>query len=275
MQYLKSFFISLIVLLFCSNMFLIYADDDTNISQKITVFDNADLLTPEQEEILITNSGNFSHLPIDIVFLTYNDGMGVDIVTYTDDFYDRLVAQLDYNLNGIMFTIDIIGREVYISTSENVVDWINDAELDEAIDSGYDYLVEGDYFNALREISDTALFTVEHWYSMESAGAFSYIKMVFLNSLWYIPILIIVFIVSRKRDIKKHNSANEFVTAEANIPKNSFKILNISDTFIRSYTTKTKVVQTSSGSSSSRSHRSGSSHRSSSGRRSGGRGRKF
>ena len=171
-----------------------------------------------------------------------------------------------------MFTIDITGREVYISTSEDVVDWINDVEIQDAIDAGYDYLVEGDYYSAINLIANDALWTIEHWYSVGPRDVVDYIKDIFLGTLWYSPIFVIAFIISRKNTLKKHNKANEFVTAEANIPKNHFIVKNISETFVRQYETRVKVKTSSSGSSG---HRSGSSHRSSGGRRSGGGGRRF
>ena len=246
--------------------------DVGNRPQKIVVFDNADLYTFDEENLLVSNIKNrFSHLPIDVVFLTYY-GNGESIVKYTDDFYDKLVFEYNYNPNGIMFTIDMGGREVYISTSEDVVDWINDAEIQDAIDAGFNSLGNGAYYNAINLISNDALSTVEHWYVEGPRGASDYIKEVFLGTLWYLPVLVIVFIFSRKSALKKHNKANEFVTAEANIPKNHFTVKNISENFIRQYETRTKVSSSSSGSSG---HRSGSSHRSSGGRRSGGGGRRF
>ena len=82
--------------------------DVGNRPQKIVVFDNADLYTFDEENLLVSNIKNrFSHLPIDVVFLTYC-GNGESIVKYTDDFYDKLVFEYNYNPNGIMFTIDMM-----------------------------------------------------------------------------------------------------------------------------------------------------------------------
>ena len=100
-----------------------------------------------------------------------------------------------------------------------------------------------------------------------------YIMPPFLSSLLFSPFLLIVYYFSSKGLKKKHNKANESVSAEYYIPERGFNILNMNRDFIRSYETRTKVVSNSSSSGSH--HRSGSSHRSSGGRRSGGGGRRF
>ena len=216
MKNLRLFFISGLILLFILvNSVCVFA---SNNAQNITVFDNADLLTPEEETKLIEKAKQYSNLPIDIVFLTYANNNGLDTLTYTDIFYDKLVRELNYDIDGIMFAIDMQGREVYISTSEMVVDLINDAELDRAIDKGYSSLRDGDYYKALEKISKSALSTVEHWYLSGTENIGYIVKETIINSLWFSPILILVFISRRKKLLKKHNEVNNFVSAEANIP---------------------------------------------------------
>lgn len=106
------------------------------------VYDFADLFTDEEETEIystIMNYKNSTNLDLAVVTINYNNKK--DEVEYADDFYDYN----DFDINGVLYLIDMDNRRFYISTSGTAILYYNDYKI-EATLSSMDYsMINGDY----------------------------------------------------------------------------------------------------------------------------------
>ena len=100
---------------------------------------------------------------------------------------DRVLSDaIGNNQNGILFFIDMTGRQIYLSTSGNMIQYMSDARIDDELDKIYDDgLSSGDYFaGATTFITETLRYfeagvpTSKAYKVDPDTGAITYIKSI-------------------------------------------------------------------------------------------------
>lgn len=118
------------------------------------VYDFANLLTDEEEDKLYNEVLNYIETTnYDMAIVTTNENKKNSEVEYADDFYDYNDFGKDETRDGVVLLIDMYNRRVYISTTGNAILMYN-SRIDSIIDSGYDYLINGEYYSTFNKMID-------------------------------------------------------------------------------------------------------------------------
>lgn len=86
----------------------------------------------------------------ELMVLTIEDAAGNSTREYSEEFLDGNLSGDD----GIVYTIDMDNREVYIATTGDAIYYLTDARIEDVIDEGYSYVTSGDYAEAFLEMID-------------------------------------------------------------------------------------------------------------------------
>ena len=212
------------------------------------VFDMADLLTDSEEQQLRKFARKYEKYDVSIVFMT------------TNDFYDTHLFRED----GVMFSIDMHNREIYIDTVGKYVAAISESDVSRALDSAYMHASEGEYALCLEKMSRSICKIIDAKENpLKTAVKPSAITiLVMLGAATVVAVVLLV----------KHNGANRKISASQYIGS-SFTVKNRNTVYmgcrkevIPGYYAQPKDSGGSGG---------GSGHRSSGGISHGGGGRKF
>lgn len=121
------------------------------------VFDQAGILTDEERGSFEEQIADMRDtMNMDVVLVTADETGGKSAERYADDFYDEggFGTRADYS--GVLFLIDLDGREIYISTSGAMIRFLTDKRVDKMMDHAYPYAADGDYAGVMRQfLSDT------------------------------------------------------------------------------------------------------------------------
>jgi len=264
------------------------------------VFDDGNLLTEDEEnklqELCIKTA---KETELDIVVVTTADLGYKSAMAYADDFYDqgKYGYEFEYG-SGILFLIydypNSTDGEVYISTAGLGILYIDDYDVEDILDAGWDdFAYEYDYYECFEKMikkSTDIVKDYEHlkytdevlddWYAGEyddyevfiadydevgkEPNLFGSIVMNAGVALVAAGISVLVMNGSYKNKMT--------VTGGTYFRDNSFKMHSNYDNFIRTDVSRVRIESSSSGGGGGRS--GGSSHRSSGGRSHGGGGRR-
>lgn len=109
------------------------------------VIDDADLLTPSQEQQLEEKLAAVSeNLGMDIVVATTNNTGYKSTGAYADDLYDYS----GYGDDGALYLIDMDNRQMWISTAGKAIDSLSDSDIDDMLDEMFSYVSSEDYFGS-------------------------------------------------------------------------------------------------------------------------------
>ncbi len=265
------------------------------------VFDDGNLLSDEQEqrlqELCIKTA---KETELDIVVVTTSDLGFKSAMSYADDFYDegRFGYEYEYG-SGVLFLIydypNSTDGEVYISTAGLGILYIDDYDVEDILDAGWDdFAYEYDYCGCFEKMINKTARIVDNFQHLEGveevlddwyAGEYSDYEQ-FINDYDYVgrepnffgclimcggaAVLvagIVVLIMNSTYKTKVTVSGGTYFR------KNSFKMNSNYDNFIRTDVSRVRIESSSSGGGGG-SRSGGSSHRSSSGRSHGGGGRR-
>ncbi len=110
------------------------------------VFDQAGLWDDEEISIMETRIQELQNqMKMDVVLVTTTDAQGKSSRDYADDFYDQGSFGTRKDHSGVLYLIDLDNRELYISTSGTMIRFLTDSRIEETLDHGYEYAVQGDY----------------------------------------------------------------------------------------------------------------------------------
>lgn len=135
--------ISLSLLLFFSfflTTFPVLADSPT-------VTDEAGLFTAEEITELTNLAQEINQTIKGEIFITTQINNTQDPETFSDNFLRDRVGN---NNNGSVLLLDMSQREIYISTSGNMIDYLSDARIDQLLDAVFDGMSTGNYSQAAR-----------------------------------------------------------------------------------------------------------------------------
>ena len=258
--------------------------------------DGADLLTDSEESELLTLLDDTStETGFDLVIVTTNSTDGKSVMNYADDYYDGN----GYGDDGILFLVNMGGREWWISTSGDGINKFSDATLDYIGSEVAYYLGNGNYLKAFKtfvSLSETYInmetdynyndyynddydyyydYEYDYGYSDydDSGYDFGSTLIISLVAGFVIALIYVSSLKSQLTSVGAQKAASNYAV------NNSLQIAASRDHFLYrnvSRVPRPKNNNTSSHSSHSRSSGGGHSvHRSSSGRSHGGRGGRF
>ena len=122
------------------------------------VFDNADLLSEEEEEQLQQQIQTLApELSLDLVIVTEDDARGMSAEEYARAFYE--INAFGYETDdqsGLLFLIDMDNSEIFLYTAGTAVDTYPDEVLDEMLDRIIAFMYEDDSYGACGEFLETA-----------------------------------------------------------------------------------------------------------------------
>ncbi len=112
------------------------------------VYDQAGLLSAAEVDLLEARIASLrTSLGVDIVLLTADEGV-YDTTDYADVFYENGGFGSDANATGVLYFIDMQNRMAWISTTGDMIDYIDDPREEMILDDQMNYLSEGDYYGA-------------------------------------------------------------------------------------------------------------------------------
>ena len=242
------------------------------------IYDFADLLTDSEESLLYDEVKQFiDKNKYDLVLVTTNENPELDAMNYADDFYDYNFFGINKTRDGILMLIDMVNRELYISTSGYAIKMYDDFRIESILDDGYSYIKDEEYYNTFSSM----IKSLDKFYSIgypssnedlliDEFGNSYYLKYIPYRLVFFIA-FVITFIISLILYFKSRLKIKVHETISYLKDKN---LDTKTDTLVNTVVTHTLRQTTSSSSGSSRSGGS-SFHSSSSGRSHGGGGRKF
>lgn len=241
-----------------------------------------DSLTEDEEQGIVAVISSITKETGFNIAIVITDDIGLSksddaVMDFADVYYEKYCGM---NTDGILLLLNNDTKYDWISTSGECIDiFYND--IDAMFDNMWYYLDNGDFTGAITTFCNDVYryntqdydYDYEYHYSYEYSSddvaedAFVFIFVgIFFTA---IALFILIAVVNNSYKLKNTNAAQYML-------ENSLDFSICSDSFIRTYTTRTRISSSSSsGGSRSRSRSSGSrSHRSSSGGRHGGGGRR-
>lgn len=225
------------------------------------VVDNADLLTPEEEEKLRDNASQiYGEYGMWVAIVTVNSLGGKSAESYADDFYDNNYYQ-SYK-DGVLILIAMDTREWAISTCGTGIDLLTDWELDQLFYCMADELADNLFYDAFVSFFDRLpqYLAVAQKSEPGAADLLRILPIALLIGAAAGGITILVMRGQMNTAKAQHNAGNYLVSG-------SYRIRRQQDIFLYSRMSRTRIQHHHSG--------GGSSHRSSGGVRHGGRSGRF
>ena len=222
------------------------------------IVDDANLLSQSEKNELIEDIENFREkYNMDAVIVTYNDLEGKTPRDYADDYYDYNGYGLGNNKSGLLLLIDMDDGKISISTSGDAIEYFTDNRIDSIISDISKYLSNGEYFHACN------IFLTDIQYYMDSGvpeGQYTYseeentlkVGLIALGVAAIVASITCIIVVNSYKNAKSVSSVNY-------VDNNSIVFTRRRDTFVNTFTTKTKIEKNnSSGGGRSSTHRSSS-----------------
>lgn len=226
------------------------------VDNSIKVYDYAELLTDTEEKDLFNTVNSFiNKYDMDIALVTINDnpyGVSDDYSRiYAQDFYYYNRFGNNISLDGFIILIDMSNRYVYMATKGRAILVFDDKRIDNITEKAYNYLRNGDYFNAYKAMLKEAGSYLEKGtapsneeYYIDNEGIIQkYKKPKKVNwgtslLIGLLGSLIPAFIHTRKyRGIKLATNANSYLK-EADINEKT-------DQFLTTFTSRTRIYHDS------------------------------
>ena len=222
------------------------------------VVDEAKLLSQDERDKLIEDIEKFrENYNIDAVIVTANDLQGKNTRDYADDYYDYNGYGLGDNKSGILLLIDMNDRKIWIYTSGDAIEYFTDNRIDSIISDISKYLSNEEYFDACN------IFLTDIQYYIDSGipeGQYTYseeentlkIVLIALGVAAVVAGVTCIVVVNSYKNSKSVSSVNY-------VDNSSIVFTKRRDTFVNTFTTRTKIERNnSSGGSGSSTHRSSS-----------------
>lgn len=221
------------------------------------IYDFAELLTDEEEQELYDKVQEFIKTTnLDLALVTTNSNHKVSTKAYADDFYDYN----DFKINGLVFVIDMVNRQFYISTAGTAMLYYDDERIESILTALDEPMLNQEFFQANKDFITETLNFYNEGYS-DNANKYVVIGTQIYHKTPYLTLTIIATITStvvllvlalKNKQVKLASNSNDYFVA------NSLKITDESKVLTSTHTTKTYNT-TSSGSDSDGGFSSGSS----------------
>lgn len=117
---------------------------------KFSIFDQADLLSPEEEARLTEQGAAMiaANSDVPIALITTDFAEGKITRDYGDDFFEARDLGYGPDYNGLYLLIDMDNRQYYIGTFGKAIRVLTDARIEVVLDEMQPYMRSGDYASA-------------------------------------------------------------------------------------------------------------------------------
>lgn len=236
------------------------------------VYDFADLFSEEEELNIYNEVLTFiDATELDLAIVTINYNPKTSTLVYADDFYDYN----DFNINGIVYVIDMDNREFYISTSGTAILYYDDYRIESTLTGMDNSMYNGNYkesidimINKLSSYQQSGYSSNTETYTLDNGKVVQktpYLTLLIISLI--VAIIITIILIKRNKPVKLAKESSRYLA------KNGIKITNSQRNFINSHTTSHYSPRTES--SGGHSSSGGGIHSGSSGISHGGGGHKF
>ena len=245
------------------------------------VYDFADLLTEEEEEKLYIEVKKYiDESKYDLALVTTDNNPKSDAKAYADDFYDYNYFGFNDTRDGVLLLIDMVNRELYVSTTGYAIKMYDDMTIETILDAGYLYITEEKYYDTFSSMISTLTANFLETYPDSNADLIidEFGEVYYIKHIPYSIIIIIATLITLVITLIIYNKSVLKIKAGSTISYLKDKKITVkTDQLVNTIVTHTRRANdTSSFNGSSHSSGGGSSfHSSSSGSSHGGGGRKF
>lgn len=119
------------------------------------VYDQAGLLTDVEADMLQKKAEELTgQCGMEVVLVTTDYAEGKSSESYADDFFDKLYGK---DKDGVCFLIDMSSRNLWISTSGNMIYYLTDDRLENMLDNAENYAAGGNYSGVFESFLKDAL----------------------------------------------------------------------------------------------------------------------
>jgi len=139
-------------------LFAIPAHISASVELKKLIYDDANLLSPDEYDELNTLANKYgAKRETDIIIITSNNPDNVDVEVMTEDFYDERAPGYDKRHgNTVILTLDMRNRDVYLAGFYKAETYLDDGRLDKIRAKITPSLSEGDYAAAFKKYIKTS-----------------------------------------------------------------------------------------------------------------------
>ncbi|MGM9903193.1 MAG: TPM domain-containing protein [Enterococcus sp.] len=124
-----------------------------------TVNDEAGLFTPDQIQTLDQQAQTINEKIKGQVFIVTTTSNSQEPREFADNYLRDAIGN---DQNGSVLLLDMGQREIYISTSGNMIDYLTDSRIDSTLDDIYDQMTNANYFAAAQAyLSKTSTYVDE------------------------------------------------------------------------------------------------------------------
>lgn len=197
------------------------------------VYDFADLFTDSEEQEIYEEVINFiTETSLDLAIVTTNSNIKNSTMEYADDFYDYN----DFQIDGLVYVIDMQNREFYISTVGTAILYYDDYRIEEALSSMDNAMHSGNYKNSvdilvskLTTYYNLGYSTTNNKYTISNGKVVyktPYSTFIILSLI--VSIILTVILVKRNKPVKLSQESSMYLV------KDGIKITNTSINLINS-----------------------------------------
>ncbi len=218
----------------------------------VKVADEADLLTYEEEEKLQERLAEIAEeYQSDVVVATVESCGGMDVQSFTDQYYYDNGYGYGQRRDGIILLISMRERRFHLATRGSAIRSFTDYGLEVLDDSITPYLSEGEYYKAFGTFADLAEdfleeaekgtpYDTNHSYSDHMYR--SLVRLMCSLGIGLVAAVItLVVLFSRLRSVRVKYEARDYVR------DGSFRVTRANDVFLYRTVSRTRIQQESSG----------------------------
>lgn len=212
------------------------------------VFDNADLLTAEEEQNLQQFCEDAKEeYDIDFAYLTTNDTEGLSTREYGENFYIEHDLGVGEGYSGAIFVLDMGEREGQLVTCGEAMEMITDEDADVIWDEISGYFSDGDYYGGMEQLwqyvdslcADYQNYgadggSVDTFFSENPVSSGGGIAMLVLIAAVFSAVIAGVSVMSMRKACK---NVHPFTDGRAYLKENGCHLRTNQDTFANTHTT--------------------------------------
>ena len=152
---LKKLASAIFFLIFCVFFSFSQNNQNLNFSSEKHIFDQAGLLSNSEiidaENMLLETCQNGFY----IGFVTTNNTQGFSSEEFADNFYDNYIYK-DF-FDGVICLIDMQNRNIHISTSGKMIDYLTNARIESVLDEIFPHVANANYFSACKAFNNSII----------------------------------------------------------------------------------------------------------------------
>lgn len=240
-----------IVLFLCSVLLCLQCSISVFARTPGHVFDDAGLFSEQEASQLETQAQQIGDTwDMDVLIVTTNDTQGLSAREYGIQFF--LDGGFGYGAtsDGIVFVIDMGGREAQMVTSGLAVDIFTDYYIDVIWEEVSSYLSDGAYYDGMTAFMGNVSYYLGEYQKYlndpEYVSQYEHEKeddSSFVWALAAVPIAAVLAAVVVWLLRRGHNNVRPFTDGQAYLKENGVHIYQNNDRFVNTFTTRTKIAK--------------------------------